>query len=298
MDESVNKPPFAWQPLTPRGVAAFARASSARLQLVQFLVALVAAGAVVWFLHTAWFPTVSTAIGQLPTTGGIRHGRLDWNGDTSQLLAENHFLALAVDLQHSGTVHSPAHVEIEFGERDFKIFSLLGFVEGAYPRQSSIAFNRSDLGPWWGAWAPALLAIAAGLVISGLMISWALLATVYCGAAWLVGFFANRELSVSGSWRLAGAALMPGALFLTAAIVLYGLGDLDLVRLAAAAGGHFVIGWIYLVVSPLWLPPQQAVAAVNANPFVPPANEPVKEPAKAETERLPTDKNGPSPPAS
>ena len=146
-------------------------------------------------------------------------------------------------------------MQVEFGRTDWQVFSLLGYVQGAYPPGWAVAFNRTELGPWWGAWAPAILAIVAGLVVAGLMLSWACLATVYCLPAWLVGFFANRDLSLRGSWRLAGAALMPGALLLCAAIVLYGWGALDLVRLAVAGAVHLVMGWVYLIVSPLLLAP-------------------------------------------
>ena len=123
-----------------------------------------------------------------------------------------------------------------------------------------------ELGPWWGAWAPAMLAMAAGLVVMALMASWGCLATVYSLPVWLTGFFANRECGLGGSWRLAGAALMPGALLMCAAIVLYGCGALDLVRLAAAAAAHFVMGWVYLLVSPLRLPRIPAPAP-NLDPF-------------------------------
>jgi hypothetical protein len=115
-------------------------------------------------------------------------------------------------------------------------------------------------------------------VIVGLMLTWALLATVYCLPVWLVGFFANRDLSLRGSWRLAGAALLPGALFLTAAIFLYGSGALDLIRLAVAGGAHLIIGWAYLIVSPLRSPSHPAAVALKENPFVAPAKGQVQTP--------------------
>ena len=267
MDASVVKPPFAWQPLTPRGVAAFARASFGRLLVVQFIIALLAAAAVVWFLHEAWFPTIGEAISQLPPQGEIRSGSLDWRGNSPARLAERRFLAITVDLKHGGQARSPAHVQIEFGQRDINIFSLLGFVQLAYPRGWVVAFNRAELIPWWGAWSPPILAIVAGLVVVGLMLTWALLATVYCLPVWLLGFFANRDLSLCGSWRLAGAALMPGALVLTAVLCCYGSGALDLIRLAAAGAAHLVIGWAYLIAGPLRCPSQPAAAAVKENPF-------------------------------
>ncbi len=266
MNVSVEQTQLAWQPLTTRGVAAFARASLGRLLLVQFIVALIAAGSVAWFLHQAWFPAIGDAIRQLPPQGELRSGRLDWQGATPSRLAEGRFLAFVVDLDHTGAARSPAHVQVEFGRTDCKVFSLLGYLQGTYPQDRAVAFNRTELGPWWGAWAPAILAIVAGLVAAGLMLSWACLATVYFLPAWLVGFFANRDLSLRGSWCLAGAALMPGALFLCAAIFLYGWGALDLVRLAVAAAMHVVVGWVYLFASPFCMP-RHPVAVMKANPF-------------------------------
>jgi hypothetical protein len=271
-----EKPPIAWQPLTPGGVAAFARASWSRLLVVQLIVALLAAGAVVWFLRAAWFPVIDDAIRQMPEQGEIRSGRLDWLGDSPTLLAEGRFLALAVDLDHEGQARSPAHLQVEFGRRDVQIFSLFGFVRERYPLGWAVGFNHADLAPWWGAWAPAILAIAGGLVLAGLMLIWMLLSALYSLPAWLVGFFWNRNLRLGGSWRLAGASLMPGALLLTAAVVLYGLGVLDLLQLGVAAAAHLVIGWVYLCAGPLALPRHPLAAEVKKNPFVTPATGPVK----------------------
>jgi hypothetical protein len=266
MNESVEKAQFAWQPLTARGVAAFAHATLGRLLTVQFVVALLAAGTFVWFLHTAWFPQISEAIRQLPPQGELQSGRLEWQGASPSRLAEGRFLAVIVDLDHTGEARSPAHVQVEFGRTDCMIFSLFGYVQVAYPRGWAVAFNRTELGPWWGAWAPPILAISAGLVVVGLMVTWACLATVYSLPVWLIGFFANRDLSFRGSWRLAGAALMPGALFMCAVVFLYGCGGLDLVRLTVAGALHLVMGWVYLIISPSRLLRHPA-AAEKANPF-------------------------------
>jgi hypothetical protein len=272
MDSSAGKPSFAWQPLTPRGVAAFAYAPAGRLLAVEFLFALLAAATVVWFLNTAWFPTISQAINQLPPTGEILAGRLDWQGESPATLAEGRFLAFTVDLKHEGKARSPAHIQVEFGHADYEVFSLLGFVGGEYRREWVVPFNREDLVPWWGAWKPALLGIAAGSVLAGLMLVWAVLATLYALPVWLLGFFANRELSLGGSWCLAGAALMPGGLLMTTGIFLYGCDAFGLVELAVVLALHFVIGWFYLIVSPLRLPPHPAVSGVKENPFRAPAD--------------------------
>jgi hypothetical protein len=247
---------------------------------VQFVIAVLAAATVIWFLHTAWFPIVADAISHFPEQGEIRGGKLDWRGASPVLLSEGRFLALAVDLEHGGEARSPAHVQVEFGRNDVQARSLFGFVSVPYPADLAVGLNRIEAAPWWGAWAPALLGIVAGAVILGLMATWTFLSLAYCWVVWLIAFFANRQLSWSASWRLTGAALMPGALFMTTALGLYGLGIIDLLMLTIAAAAHFIFAWVYLVISPFSLP--RLAEKPAANPF---AN--AQDQAKADTETKP-----------
>jgi len=257
----------AWCPLTPRGVAIFSRASFARVFLVQFVVALLAAGVTVWVLNATWFPTISAAVDHLPQQGQIASGRLVWSADSPQLLAESRFLAIGVDLDHAAQARSPAHLQVEFGQTDIRFYSLFGCRSMAYPKAYAIGFNYQDLKPWWGAWAPILLALTAGATAVGLLLSWTLLATLYCLVVWLLGLYLNRELTLCGSWRLAGAALIPAALVMIVALVLYGLGQLDVVRLSAAFVLHFVIGWVYVVLGAIAAPGIGSLADKKTNPF-------------------------------
>jgi len=126
------------------------------------------------------------------------------------------------------------------------------------------------LEPWWGAWGPVLLAGIGTLASVGMLGIWAVLATFYCWIGRLAGYFGNRKLPLPASWRLAGAALLPGALFMTAAIILYGLGVLGLLQLVLAFVLHFVIGWVYLVVAPLRLPSVSGALPAGKNPFTRP----------------------------
>lgn len=256
----------AWQPLTPRGVAAFARACARRLWLVQAVVALAAAATVAWFVAHAWFPTIEAALDRLPETGDILNGELLWPGDSPGSLAEGTFLALSVDLEHGGAVRSAADVEVEFGRRSVVFRSLFGETELPYPRRGAFAFNQPELKPWWGAWKPALLLAVGALTFLALFACWQALATLYAPAAWAIAFYADRELSLAGSWRLAGAALMPGAVWLALATALYGAGVIDLVRWLVAFGAHVLIGWVYVVVGALHAP-RCADAAARKNPF-------------------------------
>jgi hypothetical protein len=259
------EPKFAWEPVTPRGVAAFAHASLERLLLVQFIVALLAAASVVWFLDDGCCPTVNAAIGQLPANGGIYFGKLDWPDDAPKLLSEGRFLAFVVDPKHSGQIRSPAPFQIEFGRESVSVFSLFGEAEFPYAGDRGMPFNQPELEPLWGAWKPDLLALAALTTFFGLLLIWSALATIYFVPVRLVCFFANRDLNFHQSWKLAAAALLPGALLMTVAILCFNFNVFDLVRLCFAFGMHLVLGWIYLFVSPMFLP--RALPSEKPNPF-------------------------------
>lgn len=257
---------FAWEPFTPRGVAAFAGAGFGRLLLVQFIVALLAAAVVAWFVDTDCFPAIETAIQKLPAKGEILAGRLDWFDGSPKLLADGRFLALDVDLDHSGQLRSTADAQIEFGRTTVRVFSLLGYLDWNYPRDYTIAFNRTELAPLWGAWKAELLMAVGAAAIICLLLSWWLLATLYFLPAWLFGFYTNRDLNFRQSWRLSGAALMPGALMMTAAMAFYGLGFLSLVSFGFIYGMHLIMGWIYLFLSLLFVP-RAPTAPKRGNPF-------------------------------
>ncbi len=251
-------------------MAAFAHAKFSRLFLVQFAVALIAAVSVVWFLDDGCFPTIRAAIQNLPEAGKISSGKLEWRGDPSQMLAEGKFLAFDVDLNHSGQINSTADLQIEFGKESVRASSSLGYgyAEFIYPPYPAAPFNRTELEPLWGAWAAEILFIAAAATVIALLLSWWILATIYFLPAWILGFFANRDFNFRASWKFSGAALMPGALLMSAGIFLYGFGALDLIQLGFIFGAHFVLGWVYLFVSLLFVP-RISETKPKANPFKP-----------------------------
>jgi len=265
--EKTNR--FAWQPITPKGVATFARAPLSHLLTVQMLCALVFVAAELSFLDRAWFPVVTDAIRHLQPEGRIQSGVLDWGGIAASTLAENRFLSLAVDLPHEGTVRSPAHFQVEFGRTGLKIFSVFGFVEAAYPARWTFAFNRPELEPAWGAWRPAFLAMAGLVTLAVLMAGWAIVALIYLGPVWVIGFLADRDLDLSACRRLAGAALMPGALLLSLGLVLYTLGILDLLQLGVVWALHLLAGWVYVCIAPFMVERPASAGAKASNPFAP-----------------------------
>jgi len=273
-DPISSSPPAAWQPFTPRGVAAFARATLSRLLVVELAVAALGAVVVVWFLATIWFPTVRQAIHQLPERGTILNRKLDSPVTFADTLAEKRpFLIFVLDLEKQRNASQTSDVLVEFHRSNFQVCSMFGCLVFDYPGGWSIEFNRQGLAPRWEAWEPILLGLAALLVTVLLLLSWATLATIYCWIVRLLGFFKDRDLNWARSWRLASAALMPGAVLLSAGILGYGLGMLDLIRLLVLFALHLVMGWVYLGISPIFVPRLPAITPPGVNPFAPPKEE-------------------------
>jgi hypothetical protein len=253
-----------WLPFTPGRVASFAHAGLWRLLIMQAAFAAVTAIVTGWCIYNKSFSTIDAAIENLPAAGEIRSAQLNWQGQSPLVLAEGSLVALTVDLDHSGSLRPPADVQVEFGRNDFRIRSLFGIVEAGYPGGWVIAFNQEELKPIWGAWRPVFLVGVIIATAGSVLMSWWLLAALYCLPVSAAGMFANRNVTPRSSWQLAGAALMPGAVVMTSAILFYGLGLVDLVGLIFLFCVHFVVGWVYLICGLLCVPSASSRAK---NPF-------------------------------
>ena len=259
--------PSAWQPLTRRGVASFSKAPIGRLILVQFIVALLVAAAVLWFLASVWFPIIRESIGKLPDAGSIQNQQLTSPHTSTAPLSENRFLTFLVDVNGVGTPSVATDFRVEFRQRHAALCSPYGCLIREYPPGWTIQFNRPELESWWGAWQLTLYTFTGVAVVVWLFASWLVLATLYGPIARIYSFFKDRRITLVGSWKLAAAALLPGALMIAGAIVLYGLGLLTLLQFLIVWVLHFVVGWAYLFASLLQLPRASDAANLPRNPF-------------------------------
>lgn len=261
----------AWQPLTFGGVASFAHARPRRLLAVELVVASLVAASVVWCLSQTWFADVRVAITRLPDQAAVRAGQLEWPDDEPVRLVASTFLSILVDPDNQSDVNLTSDLQVELGRGDWKIRSLLGYVPLRYPASWSVSLNRAAVEPWWGAWQWVILAGVVVAVVAGLLFLWAVLAAVYLAPVRLAVFFLDRDVSRAGCWRLASAALMPGAVVMSGAIFLYGMQRLPLVGLLLAVVLHLLVGWVYLLIAPFKLSKKAAaLAAEKPNPFAPP----------------------------
>jgi hypothetical protein len=243
-----DPPPTAWQPLTFGGVAAFAGAPLGRLLAAELMVAVMVAVSVVWFLHRSYCPVILRAIQQMPETARVANGTLQ--GVPGTLIAESRFLAIAATPQAGREIGQDADLQIQLRQNDLcagSVFWPDWGLDFNYGRGTAMNLARSNLEPWWSAWQPVLLLGTGAGVVLFLLLVWAALATIYMAPAKFIAWFADRYLSWSGAWRMASAALLPGALVGMGAILLYGWNVIDLVGLSFFGAVQMVIGWIYVV---------------------------------------------------
>jgi hypothetical protein len=257
-----------WLPLIPQAIAAFSQPGTlGRLLLVQIVVGLIVGATVAMFLYWECYPTLGVAIERLPEEGEIRSTQLDWRGESPGMIAEGRFLALTVDLDHSGGLRSPAYVQVEFGKTDLRMRSLFGVMDLNYPKGWVIAVNRAQLKPLWGAWEAPILALAVFASALWLLLSWWGLGAIHAPIAWIAGVFTNHEQNVFRMWKLSAAALMPGALLMAAGILAFNFGLMDLVGLLFTFCIHFVVGWVYLFLSLMFVPKPGGASEKKKNPF-------------------------------
>jgi hypothetical protein len=246
--EGAPEPPAAWQPFTFGGVAAFAGARLGRLLAAELIAATVLAVIVVWFLHRAYCPVILQAIQKMPETARVARGGLQGLPDT--LVSESKFLAIAATTRPGGEIGQDADLQIQLRQNDFcagSVFWPDWGLDFEYGRDASMNLARSNLEPWWSAWQPVLLMGAGASTVLFLLLFWAALAAIYMAPAKFIAWFSDRYLTWAGAWRLASAALLPGAAALAGAILLYGWSVMDLVGLSSFVALQMITGWIYLM---------------------------------------------------
>ena len=240
-------PSAAWQPLTFGGVAAFAGARLGRLLAAELVAAIMIATSIVWFLHRAYCPVILHAIQEMPETARVADGTLQ--GVPETLIVESGFLAIAATPEPGREIGQGADLQIQLRQNDLcagSVFWPDWGLEFSYGRGAAVNLARSNLEPWWSAWQPVLLAGTGVAIVLLLLLVWAVLAAVYMAPAKFIAWFADRYLTWGEAWRLASAALLPGALVVMGAVLLYGWSVIDLVGLSFFGAVNIIIGWVYL----------------------------------------------------
>lgn len=269
MTDSSPQPPA--QPFTPAGIAALAGRPSWWVA-VWWLTALAAA---VIVIRLAWAATWEAALDEAsralpPAAGAIADGRLAWSNAAPVLtLHGGPFLGVAVCPADPTARGRTADVQLVLHAGGFAFGSLFGTLSLPYPPALRLPLDAVTTPGTWAGWrGPARNAVtlAAAVVLPA---AWLGLTALYTPPLWLWCRVLGRPATFRACARMAGAALVPGALLMTGAVALYALGGLQLEGLLLAQPAHLVPGWILCLLAPRHRPPPPAAAAPDhgPNPF-------------------------------
>jgi hypothetical protein len=233
-------------PLTPAGVARFARASFGKMLSIGFVFACMAGAAVIWLAAKCWSPAISEAVEALPANSVIEAGQFFWPEKLPRLLGANEFLSIEVNPGNERAQSKPSDIAIILEPHIFRLGSLFGYTSLPYPQRWVIQCNRDSMSPLWGAWQPAiLLALGLGTAL-GLLISWALFALLYSFYPWLIAALFKRDLSLGQAWKVSYAAMFPGSILVTFSLLLYLHDEISLVFFLILFAAHFPLAWLYI----------------------------------------------------
>ena len=257
-------------PLTFSGIVAFSARSTSWLLLSWVCIAAFAATSTVGFLHSRWIPIIEKTAESLPSTSMLEGGRIDPLPTESPIQNQNGFLSVVVSglTQSHGNLTSDFQITIEPTEIRFS--SLFGSVARAYPADATVDLAPAFLKPWWKSRKPLVTVGAFASLMTSLLATWTLLATIYFLPILFLTYCTHRRIGLGKTWRLAGSILIPGALIMTLAIILYGFQLLSILGLMAATALHLIVAWIYAIGSIRAIPrrsPSFPSVPVKGNPF-------------------------------
>lgn len=281
MTEAPSTPALLWHPFTPKGVAGAAAAPRWQVWIAMGLTATLAVFSLLNFLNQCWRPVIVEAIEHLEDGGLIRNGILQPGGaKTDATLARNRHLAIGLNWTDTSLRDQASDVRVFLQLDRALVCSLFGCVAVSYKSLGDMPIGRTETGAWWRAWSPFLNGAAALGLVLFLIVSWWLLGILYAWAIRLLAFYLDRQVDFTGAARVAQAALIPGALWLTAALFAYANDWLDLVGLLVVFVMHVPVGWLYAGLAGRNLPPRPDV--LPTNPFQP--SEPPESPAPVSAE--------------
>lgn len=237
-----------------RGVAAYANAPLWRLIATLVFFGLFSAVLVIWGAAQCWAPVIDEAVAALPTNSIIQGGRLTWPVEESRLLGSNPFLAIEVANGGSQLDGAPADLRIKLGPGAAVVNSIFGSHEFAYSPGWVVELNQQTISPVWGAWRPMFLASLGAAAFAGLLASWGVLGFLNGAVIGMIGAMFNRDAGLGKTWKAGTAAMMPGALLMDFGLGLYVIGKGSLFFLLFIFGAHFVVGWVYVLATPFFLP--------------------------------------------
>jgi hypothetical protein len=209
---------------------------------------------------------VGDAIASVQNEGVITNSRWITTNDVPRVLAGNRHFEITLDAHGQRGLGSTADVSATLTIPALRICGVLGCYAMPYEPGYTFLLNQHALAAAWDAWRKPVASVFGIILFLALFASWWIVALLATPIIKLIVFFTDRQLTWGGSWRMANAALLLGALLVSVGVFLYGVEAIDVFRLALFYVLHLVCDVVMIVLSPFFLPKLTAAERAK-NPF-------------------------------
>lgn len=236
-------------PFTIRGIARWALRDGEALMAYILAMGFLVACSSGWVFGGTWLPVLESALKVCPEGVLFESGRLVAAEPTSKILASNTFFSIAIRTHPGLESASTSDVRVLLDEAQLRIGSLAGFLSIPYPPGFTMHLDSNNLYPWWSSRRFFVCLVGWGCMWAGILACWCMLAAIYAMPFHLLAYLFCRECSSRLAFRMNLMSLIPPALFMTLALVLYGQQRLHLQELLVACVIHIPLAWILALLS-------------------------------------------------
>ena len=204
------------------------------------------AGSVAYFVATSWWRVVDAFVQGLPAEGRVEAGVLEWPNKPGVATSNRH-LEIRVSAGKPTSSASTSDFTLGFFRDRIRIAGVLGYVDLAYRDfQLDFPLNSIDIAPYWEAWKNPMIVFSGFLSAVVILATWWMLSVIYSPMTRVMASLFAGQLSWPQAVQVSAAGLLPAALIIVVAIVLYAEKQLNLFALGGVWIAHVVIGWVFV----------------------------------------------------
>ncbi|MCX7872708.1 MAG: hypothetical protein N2487_05430 [Verrucomicrobiae bacterium] len=251
-------------PLTPNGISAYANVSFAYTAYTILVFAIICSVSICWMFSRCLIVPLNLGVERLPEKGGISNGRLQWFTNETTVLIETRTLSIHVNPTDEEPIADGADLQIVFEKDRLLLRSLFGWLPIPYPKTLNFPLNLKDLWTSWGAYKNAIIPLVFIFSACFLVVVWGGLAWIYSIPIALLVKIIKAKTSSAGIFRISLMSQMLSALIMSAGVIFYTLARIDLTTLCIIFAIHIPFAWIYLLITPFYLP---KIPDNTSNPF-------------------------------
>lgn len=251
-------------PLTPQGIAAYANAERIFFTTTIALFAIVCSVCICVMANRCILHPISLAIERLPEQGAISNGKLQWFTNEPTILIETRSISIHVNPTDEEPIADGADLQVVFCKEKLLLRSLLGWLSVKYSESFNLPLNLKELWTTWGAYKNAIITAVLLITVCFLPLVWMTLGLIYKIPVALISKILKRKFELSGIFRISVMSQMLPAIIMCVGILLYAYGRIDLTTLLIIFANHIPFAWIYLIITPFYLP---KIPEDTNNPF-------------------------------